>query len=250
LGLGLAVLAAVHFILIVAVSAVYNAYALSPTAYKYMFPLLTVNDALPLVLWFLLFSEEIIAMFRVKKRMPPWSLRPEEGIHIERQNAVTVRRYQKRRGGQKRAEGNDPLLSDPARQKHPDDRHDHADYGRSQKNHEHLLPAHERPQHGGHLDIAAPHGFLLEQPFSQVGDGQERPAADHQAHQRPDNTGGVASSEAASPTAMTGRVILSGMIWNSRSMKIITISAETRKEWVAQAADSPSRCRKYRYRRH
>jgi len=68
LGLGLAVLAAVHFILIVAVSAVYNAYALSPTAYKYMFPLLIVNDALPLVLWFLLFSEEIIAMFRVKKR--------------------------------------------------------------------------------------------------------------------------------------------------------------------------------------
>jgi hypothetical protein len=65
--LGLAVLVIFHFIMIVVVSGVYSEYSLSRTAYKYMFPILTINDALPLVLWFLLFSEEILTLFRKRK---------------------------------------------------------------------------------------------------------------------------------------------------------------------------------------
>jgi len=64
---GLLILAAVHFILIIAVSGVYSAHSLSETAYKYIFPMCTINDALPLVLWFLFFSNEIIATFRTMK---------------------------------------------------------------------------------------------------------------------------------------------------------------------------------------
>jgi len=66
--LGLGILVIVHFTMIVAVSAVYSAYSGSPTAYKYIFPILTINDALPLVIWFLLFSEEIIGLFRGNKK--------------------------------------------------------------------------------------------------------------------------------------------------------------------------------------
>ena len=68
LALGLGILALAHFIMIVAVSAVYSVHSLSPTAYKYIFPILTVNDALPLVIWFLFFSEEIIGLFRTNKK--------------------------------------------------------------------------------------------------------------------------------------------------------------------------------------
>ncbi len=64
--IGLAILAVVHFILIVAVSKVYSIYSLSETAYKFIFPMCTINDALPLALWFLFFSNEIIAMFRTE----------------------------------------------------------------------------------------------------------------------------------------------------------------------------------------
>jgi hypothetical protein len=67
LGLGLAILIVVHYIMLVAVSGVYSTYSLSPTAYKFLFPILTISDALPLVLWFLFFSEEIIGLFRKQK---------------------------------------------------------------------------------------------------------------------------------------------------------------------------------------
>lgn len=67
LGYGLGIQVVVHFLLLVIVSKVYTVHALSPTAYKYIFPLLTINDALPLVLWFLFFSEEIILLFRRQK---------------------------------------------------------------------------------------------------------------------------------------------------------------------------------------
>lgn len=66
--LGLGILAVVHFIMIVSVSAVYSAHSGSPTAYKYIFPILTINDALPLVLWFLFFSDEILRLFRKSKK--------------------------------------------------------------------------------------------------------------------------------------------------------------------------------------
>ena len=65
--IGLGILVIVHFIMIIAVSAVYTAHGLTSTAYKYYFPILTINDALPLVIWFLLFSEEILNLFRRKK---------------------------------------------------------------------------------------------------------------------------------------------------------------------------------------
>jgi hypothetical protein len=68
LGYGIGILAAVHFILIIAVSKIYDAYSLSPTAYKYVFPMLTLNDALPLVLWFIFFSDEIIRLFKPKRK--------------------------------------------------------------------------------------------------------------------------------------------------------------------------------------
>lgn len=64
---GLLILMVVHFILIIAVSGIYATYELSPTAYKFMFPLFIINDALPLVLWFLFFSEEILRLFRPRK---------------------------------------------------------------------------------------------------------------------------------------------------------------------------------------
>lgn len=64
---GLLILMMVHFILIIAISRIYTSYELSPTAYKYMFPLFIINDALPLVLWFLFFSEEILRLFRPQK---------------------------------------------------------------------------------------------------------------------------------------------------------------------------------------
>lgn len=67
LGFGLLILVAIHFILIVAVSRVYSVHSLTPTAYRYIFPLLTINDALPLVLWFLFYSDEIIRLFRRKQ---------------------------------------------------------------------------------------------------------------------------------------------------------------------------------------
>ena len=66
--LGLIILMAVHFFLIISVSKIYSAYQLSATAYKYMFPLLIINDALPLVLWFLFFSEDILKVFRPPKK--------------------------------------------------------------------------------------------------------------------------------------------------------------------------------------
>ncbi len=66
--LGLIILMAVHFFLIIAVSKIYATYELSQTAYKYMFPLFMINDALPLALWFLFFSEEILSTFRRQKR--------------------------------------------------------------------------------------------------------------------------------------------------------------------------------------
>ena len=66
---GLLILAAFHFALILAVSAVYDRYGLSPSTYKYIFPMLIVNDALPLVLWFLFFSEEVMALF--SRKSPP-----------------------------------------------------------------------------------------------------------------------------------------------------------------------------------
>jgi len=69
-GLGLGILVVVHFIMIVAASAIYSAYAMSATAYKYIFPILIINDALPLILWFLLFSEEVIGLFRRGKSSP------------------------------------------------------------------------------------------------------------------------------------------------------------------------------------
>jgi hypothetical protein len=65
--MGLAIMIVVHFILIISVSGIYSAHSLSPTAYKYIFPILTINDALPLILWFLFFSEEVISLFRKKK---------------------------------------------------------------------------------------------------------------------------------------------------------------------------------------
>jgi len=65
--IGLLILVAVHFGMIIAVSAVYTKHYMSPEAYKYIFPILTINDALPLVLWFLFFSEEILTLFRKKK---------------------------------------------------------------------------------------------------------------------------------------------------------------------------------------
>jgi hypothetical protein len=65
--LGLAILVIVHFTLIIAVSGIISVYSGSPTAYKYIFPILTINDALPLILWFLFFSEEVISLFRKKK---------------------------------------------------------------------------------------------------------------------------------------------------------------------------------------
>jgi hypothetical protein len=68
--IGLGILIVVHFIMIVAASAIYSAYAMSATAYKYIFPILTINDALPLILWFLLFSEEVIGLFRRGKTPP------------------------------------------------------------------------------------------------------------------------------------------------------------------------------------
>ncbi len=64
LALGLAILMAAHFVLIIAVSKIYATYELSQTAYKFMFPLFIINDALPLALWFLFFSEEILSIFR------------------------------------------------------------------------------------------------------------------------------------------------------------------------------------------
>ena len=70
-GLGLLILALVHFIMIIAASAIYSAHSMSPTAYKYLFPILTINDALPLVIWFLFFSEEIIRLFKKKKAAAP-----------------------------------------------------------------------------------------------------------------------------------------------------------------------------------
>ena len=66
-GIGLGILVVVHFIMIIAVSAIYTKHYMSPTAYKYIFPILTINDALPLVLWFLFFSDEILNLFRRKK---------------------------------------------------------------------------------------------------------------------------------------------------------------------------------------
>ncbi len=68
---GLVILAAVHFILIIVVSKIYSVHSLSKTAYKYMFPLFTINDALPLVLWFLFFPGEIIGVFRRNKKPTP-----------------------------------------------------------------------------------------------------------------------------------------------------------------------------------
>lgn len=64
--IGLAILVVYHFIMIISVSAIYSAHSMSPTAYKYIFPILTINDALPLVIWFLFFSDEIIGFFKNK----------------------------------------------------------------------------------------------------------------------------------------------------------------------------------------
>jgi len=65
--LGLIILMVVHFLLIISVSKIYATYSLSQTAYKYMFPLFILNDALPLALWFVFFSEEILSLFRRRK---------------------------------------------------------------------------------------------------------------------------------------------------------------------------------------
>lgn len=70
-GLGLIILAFIHFVMIIAVSAIYSSHSMSPTAYKYIFPILTVNDALPLVIWFLFFSDEIISLFKRKIKAVP-----------------------------------------------------------------------------------------------------------------------------------------------------------------------------------
>ena len=64
LGYGLAIIAAVHFVLIIAISKVYSVHALSPTAYKFIFPMFILNDALPLILWFMFFSTEVITLFK------------------------------------------------------------------------------------------------------------------------------------------------------------------------------------------
>lgn len=76
LAAGLVILALVHFILIVAVSKVYSLYSMSQIAYKYIFPMLTINDALPLVLWFLFFSNEVLDLFRRKQAPATASVKP------------------------------------------------------------------------------------------------------------------------------------------------------------------------------
>lgn len=63
LGIGITIIAAAHYLLLIAVSAVYAAHGLTGITYKYIFPMLTINDALPLLLWIVLFAEEIRALF-------------------------------------------------------------------------------------------------------------------------------------------------------------------------------------------
>jgi hypothetical protein len=67
LAIGLGILIVVHFIMIIFVSAIYSTHSGSPTAYKYIFPILTINDALPLIIWFLFFSKEVVGLFKRKK---------------------------------------------------------------------------------------------------------------------------------------------------------------------------------------
>ncbi len=67
LAYGILILMFGHFLLIVGASAVYTNWGLSKTAYKYLFPMLTINDAFPLVLWFVFFSDEILTMFSRRK---------------------------------------------------------------------------------------------------------------------------------------------------------------------------------------
>ncbi len=66
LGYGLSILITVHFVLIIAISKVYMLYRGSETAFKFMVPMFILNDALPLVIWFLFFSQEVITLFKRK----------------------------------------------------------------------------------------------------------------------------------------------------------------------------------------
>ena len=67
LAYGLIILMIVHFLMIVGASAIYSNWSLSKTTYKFLFPMLTINDALPLVLWFVFFSDEILKLFSRKQ---------------------------------------------------------------------------------------------------------------------------------------------------------------------------------------
>lgn len=66
LGYGLVVIILVHFVLIIAISKVYSVYGGSETAYIFMVPMFILNDALPLVIWFLFFYREIVSLFKKK----------------------------------------------------------------------------------------------------------------------------------------------------------------------------------------
>ncbi|MCK5126494.1 MAG: hypothetical protein KAR42_09580 [candidate division Zixibacteria bacterium] len=66
LGYGLGILMVVHFTLIIAVSKVYSVYSNSETAYIFIFPMFIINDTLPLLLWFLFFSNEVLSFFKRK----------------------------------------------------------------------------------------------------------------------------------------------------------------------------------------
>jgi hypothetical protein len=67
MAIGLGSIVFIHFLLIIISSVIFTHSGLSARSYKQVFPMLLVNDALPLILWFVLFSEEVIRLFSRRK---------------------------------------------------------------------------------------------------------------------------------------------------------------------------------------
>ncbi len=106
------------------------------------------------------------------------------------------------------------------------------------------LPAKKRAHHGQQLDVAASHAFLFRQQLVTVRDQEEAAAANDNSDKGvlpPEQLmrGGQIGYEndAAKPMTIPGMLMQSGMIWCSRSMKVMTTRAEQSRKSAAKVME-------------